>query len=131
MPAPKTSPDKGKSVQWYFDEKMSEPWQKVAAETLHVWILSIEPEVKHGIKWAQPVYENEDGPFAFIRSAKHHLTFGLWRGHALSDPDGLLTGEGEKMKHLKIKSPEMPEKQIKEWIAESLRLNRELGNPTK
>jgi hypothetical protein len=101
------------------------------AQTLHEWIIAADPDTKHSIKWAQPVYENGDGPFAFMRSAKKHFTLGFWRGHSLSDPNQLLEGDGDKMKHFKIKHPDLPESQIKAWIAEAIELNRTLGNPTR
>ena len=53
------------------------------------------------IKWAQPVIEHH-GPMAFIKASKNHVTFGFWRGADLKAPAGLLEGDGDRMKHLKI-----------------------------
>ena len=37
------------------------------------------PKAVESIKWGQPVYE-QVGPFAFIKAASKHVTFGFWRG---------------------------------------------------
>lgn len=130
MAAPKSSPDKGKSVEWYISEKVNDPWQKQVAQRLHAIILEEFPLAKHSIKWAQPVYETPEGPMAFIRAAKKHVTLGFWRGANLTPSDIPLEGEGERMKHLKITKPELPEAQIRSWVQEAVKLNAELGNPT-
>lgn len=128
----KQSPDKGKSVAWYIAEKLSADWQKEAMQDLDNLILKHAPDAKSTIKWSQPVYENADGPFVFMKGNKNHITFGFWRGAELTDPDGVLEGAGEKMKHVKIKSKDgINESQLSAFIQQALELNRKLGNPTR
>ncbi|HHG85931.1 MAG TPA: DUF1801 domain-containing protein [Bacteroidetes bacterium] len=125
------SPDKGKSVSWYFAEKLT-GWQQELGTQLHEIVLEIYPEAKHGIKWAQPVYETKEGPFCFMKGAKKHLTFGFWRGIELDDPQGKLEGSGEKMRHLKIKSlQELDTALITGYLRQAVALNAEKGNPTQ
>lgn len=129
--AKSVSPDKGKSISWYIEEKI-EGWQKDAATELHALVQEVVPEVKHSVKWAQAVYESPEGPLVFMRSAKKHLTFGFWRGVELDDPEGQLEGSGEKMKHLKIKSPDALDRDmIAKLIQQAAQLNAEKGDPTK
>jgi hypothetical protein len=89
------------------------------------------PEATETIKWGQPVYE-QDGPFAFIKAASHHVSFGFWRGAALDDPDAILEGSGEVMRHTKIREDSgIPSGALTPMIRQAVRLNEELGDPTK
>src|SRR5690349_17496540 len=49
------------------------------AARLRTLIREAAPSAEERIKWAQPVYE-ENGPFAYLRAARRHVTFGFWRG---------------------------------------------------
>src|SRR4051812_43119370 len=77
--------------------------QRAITERLRALVREAAPEATESIKWAQPVYEI-DGPFAYLRASSAHVTLGFWRGTELSDPGGLLIGEGDRMKHLKVAS---------------------------
>ncbi len=50
------------------------------------------PKSTVSIKWGQPVF-SIGGPFAYIRQAKTHVTFGFWQDIELKDPAGLLKDE--------------------------------------
>ena len=54
------------------------------------------------IKWNQPVFEQQ-GPFAFIRPAKAHVSIGFWQGHEVDDPSGKLEPGGTRG-HYEIRS---------------------------
>lgn len=129
--AKSVSPDKGKSVSWYIEEKIT-GWQQEVATALHSLTLEMVPEVKHSVKWAQAVYESPEGPLAYMRGSKNHLTFGFWRGAELDDPTGILEGSGDKMQHVKIKSPDgLDRDAIGKFIRQAAQLNKEKGDPTK
>lgn len=128
--AKKVSLDKGKTVQWYFEEKAGD-WQAEVLTQLHELITRFAPDAEHGIKWSQPVYSS-NGPFAFMRSAKKHVTLGFWRGAELDDPEGLLQGDGNKMKHIKLmENAEIPVAAVESYVNQALTLNAEKGDPTK
>jgi hypothetical protein len=113
-----------------YAKAMSVEHQAILAE-LRAIIKAAAPKATAAIKWAQPVYE-ENGPLLFIRNAKNHVTIGFWRGAQLDDPNGLLTGDGEKMKHVKITSVEgINKKALTAYIKQALKLNREHGDRTK
>jgi hypothetical protein len=42
-------------------------------------------------------------PVAYVYSAPDHVQFGFFRGSALSDPNGLLKGEGKFVRHIKVR----------------------------
>ncbi|MDP2307920.1 MAG: DUF1801 domain-containing protein [Pseudomonadota bacterium] len=105
-------------------------WRGDVMRALHGLVLESAPGAASAIKWAQPVY-SLGGPMIFIKFAGKHVTFGFWRGAALTDPDGLLEGDGVRMKHLKLRSAELPRAQLQAWIHEAVRLNAAHGDPTK
>jgi TfoX/Sxy family transcriptional regulator of competence genes len=123
------SPLRGMAVdEWV--EKKAKGWQKQAIERLLAIGQKAAPKATVSIKWAQPVFEL-DGPVAFIKPAKAHVTFGFWRGAELTDRDGVLEG-GTVMKHLKFASADaIDEKLVARLMREAAALNREKGNPTK
>lgn len=82
------------------------------------------------MKWGQPVYE-EDGPICYFKSFSDHVTFGFWRGTEMPDPAGLLRGEGDKMRHVRLTMfDDIPRDPLEEFVRNAVRLNRERGNPT-
>jgi hypothetical protein len=94
-------------------------------------ILDSAPDAKESIKWAQPVYEI-NGPFAYIKAFKNDVNFGFWRGADIIDPEGILQGSGEKMRHIKLRSlTDINEKLFVDFIRQAIELNRSKGDPTK
>lgn len=43
-----------------------------------------------------------DAPFAYVAVFTAHVNVGFYRGFALSDPAGLLTGTGKFMRHVRV-----------------------------
>jgi hypothetical protein len=105
-------------------------WRGDVLRALHALVLETAPGATAGIKWAQPVYE-WNGPLIFVKAASRHVTFGFWRGAELADPDGLLDGDGERMRHIKLKSLDLPRSQLQAWVREAIWLNTEKGDPTR
>jgi hypothetical protein len=126
---PRISPRRGTSVDDWVRTK-TKGWQAQVVERLLSIARKAAPGATLSIKWAQPVLE-QNGPFAFIKVAKAHITFGFWRGAELQDPKGLLEG-GEVMKHLKIASADgVDERLIVGLVRQAVALNESKGDPTK
>lgn len=126
------SPDKGKSIAWYREEKIALGWQRDAFDRLAAIIGEVAPDSKSSIKWAQPVWESPEGLMIFLRSASKHLTLGFWRGAELDDAAAVLEGEGDRMKHLKIKGLDSIDDDIvKGFVRQAVALNSKKGDPTK
>ena len=118
----------GKSVDAYVAGM--EGWQAEAAQRLRDVVRSAAPSLAESIKWGQPVYE-DNGPVCYFRSNADHLTFGFWRGTELDDPGMLLEGEGDRMKHIKIRSTDaVTGEALAAWVRQGVDLNRRYGNPT-
>jgi len=107
-----------------------EGWQAEAITAIRQIVREAAPKASESIKWAQPVYE-ENGPFAWVKAYKSYVNFGFWRGAQLADPKGLLEGDGDRMRHVKIASPaDVNQSALKRFVKEAAKLNREKGNPT-
>ena len=93
------------------------------------WSAKAAPEASGSIKWAQPVYE-QHGPFAYVKAFTTAVNFGFWRGADLTDPDGALEGTGDRMRHVKLRSPEdVDAKRFTAWVKEAVALNDVEGRP--
>ncbi len=130
--AKSVSPDKGKSILTYRDEKIGTEWQRSAFDQLSAIIMEACPTAKASIKWAQPIWESAEGSMIYMRSAAKHLTLGFWRGAEIEDATGILEGDGERMKHLKFKSLEEIDIALVEgFVRQAVALNAQKGDPTK
>jgi hypothetical protein len=106
-------------------------WVAGMTRRLVTLVQETAPDSTVTIKWGQPVFEL-NGPFAFVKPAKAHVSFGFWRGLSLDDPKKLLGGKSERMGHLKLTSPEaLDEAALAALVAQAVKLNREKGDPTK
>jgi hypothetical protein len=125
---PKESPQRGMPIDQWTKEKTS-GWQAEAVARLVELVKKAAPDATSSIKWGQPVFES-NGPFAYIRPAKGHVTFGFWRGGEIADPKKLLEGAGDRMQHMKLTSLEtINATAITAMVKEAVRLNREKGSP--
>ena len=108
-----------------------EDWQGEIVSGVRNLILDLYPDVKESIKWAQPVFEHH-GPFAYIKAFNMAVNFGFWRGAELDDPQVLLQGSGEKMRHLKLKTnSDINDHDLMAFIRQAYQLNEIEGDPTK
>lgn len=97
------SPLAGLTVEQWLAAKVS-GWQVGVIRSLVKLVTDAAPLATPHIKWGQPVFV-ANGPFAFVKPAKNHVTIGFWRGADLKDPKGVLEGDGVRMKHLKSPRP--------------------------
>ena len=108
-----------------------EGWKGEIVSRVRQIVLKAAPGAKESIKWAQPVYESS-GPFAYIKAFKSAVNLGFWRGADLEDPNGLLQGSGNKMRHIKLTSvADVDEKALAGLVSQAVELNRVKGDPTK
>lgn len=126
---PTVSPLRGMAVDAWLEAKVS-GWQKeVVRELLEIAAQAV-PHATVSIKWAQPVFELS-GPFAYVKPAKAHVTFGFWRGADLAGAAALESG-GKRMAHLKLKGKgDLDASRIRALIVEAAKLNERDGDPTK
>ena len=108
-----------------------QPAQAAVVRALCEVIRRAAPEARESIKWAQPVYEH-NGPFAFMKKATAHVTFGFWRGYELDGGRGVLESSGTRMAHMKLRDAhEIDERLITSLVKSAVKLNDTKGDPTK
>jgi hypothetical protein len=89
------------------------------------------PRAEEAVKWAQPVYAS-NGPMIFIRAHSKHVNFGFWRGAQMRDAKGLLTGDGDRMRHVKVATlKEINTAAFTDFVKQAVALNAKHGDPTK
>lgn len=92
--------------------------QIVILEALRKRVHESVKDVSEEIKWNMPVFNNRKD-FAYLRFAKKHITIGFYNIEKIKDPNNLLEGEGNTLKHLKIKSLDSNTlKIISQWLKE-------------
>ena len=103
---------------------------EIVAAPRHL-IREAAPETRESIKWAQPVFESH-GPFAYIKAFPRQVNFGFWRGADLDDPEGLLIGDGDRMRHVTITAPDQMRPDVfTAWVRQAVALNAAKGDPTR
>jgi hypothetical protein len=106
-----------------------EAWQREVIQRVRRLVREMAPEAAESIKWGQPVFER-GGPFAYVRPAGSHVTFGFWRGAELDDPSGVLEGAGDRMRHVKLhEAAEIDEETLGAFVRHAVALNHRHGNP--
>lgn len=74
-------------------------------EHLRQLIHDAVPGTTEAIKWGFPVFTKTKN-YAYFRYSKKHITLGFYNPEKIDDPDNLLEGEGNTLKHIKIRQQE-------------------------
>jgi hypothetical protein len=53
-----------------------------------------------------------DAAFGYVNSFKSHVNVGFFHGAALNDPDGILMGDGKRMRHVRLLSADQLNAQL-------------------
>jgi hypothetical protein len=105
-------------------------WRTDAMKRLREVVKEGAPHSAVGIKWAQPVWE-WNGPMIWMKAYPKHVDIGFWRGTEMDDPKKVLTGDGERMRHIKITSvKQIPADALRDLVKQAVKLNTAKGNPT-
>lgn len=118
-----------KTVEEYIASLSAE--QAAIVQALHAIVKKAAPKTEEAIKWAQPVYSH-NGPMIFIKAHSKHVNFGFWRGAQMKDAKGLLTGDGDRMRHIKITAlKDVNKTALADFVKQAVALNAKHGDPTK
>ncbi len=105
-------------------------WRTEAMQRLRELVKEAAPHSAATIKWSQPVWE-WNGPMIWMKASKDHVSIGFWRGAEMEDPGKVLEGEGDRMRHLKVRADdEIPADALRDFVRQAVRLNTAKGNPT-
>lgn len=105
--------------------------QSAILQELRALVKKHAPKATEAFKWSQPVYE-QNGPMIWMKAHKNYVNFGFWRGAEMQDKQGLLQGDGDKMRHVKIATlKDIKKGALADYIRQAVKLNAEKGDPTK
>lgn len=62
------------------------------------------PGLVEAVKWGNGCWIGANQPVAYLHSRPDYVQFGFFRGSRLADPDGLLHGSGQWVRHVKVRS---------------------------
>jgi len=106
-------------------------WKRELVEQLRSGVLgAANPEEK--IKWGHIVYFST-GPLLLIRAEQERVLFGFWRGKRLREiEDRLKPGGKYELATMELrKGMEIEDRVVRKLVRESVKLNKQLGDPTK
>lgn len=89
-----------------FDHYLADqkPRNRAIIAALRAFVKRIEPGLAEAVKWGNGCWVGKSGPVAYVYSAPEYVQFGFFRGSALEDPTGLLEGEGQYVRHIKLRA---------------------------
>lgn len=71
--------------------------------TLRQFVQRVAPKLEEAVKWGNGCWVRGRVPVAYVYSAPDHVQFGFFRGAVLADARGLLQGNGQYVRHIKLR----------------------------
>jgi hypothetical protein len=65
---------------------------------------STAPHFSRSVKWGQGCFLHEESPRVYLHAAKDHVQLGFYRGSSLTDPKRLLTGNGQYVRAVRVRT---------------------------
>lgn len=72
---------------------------------LRAFVARTAPSLQESVKWGNGCWLAGVAPVAYVYAAADYVQFGFFRGAALADPKGLLEGDGQYVRHIKVRKP--------------------------
>jgi len=87
----------------YLDDQP--PKNRSIIRALRRFVKRVETGLEESVKWGNGCWVKGKVPISYVYSAPDHVQFGFFHGSALKDPRGLLEGNGQYVRHVKIRKP--------------------------
>src|SRR5688572_19896850 len=89
-----------------FDEYLEDqsPKNQAIIRALRRSVKRLEPKLSEAVKWGNGCWIDSKGPVAYVYSDTRYVQFGFFRGSSLKDPKRLLEGNGEYVRHIKVRN---------------------------
>ena len=89
-----------------FDDylKAQPPKNQAVIRALRRFVKRVAPKLTEAVKWGNGCWLGPKKPVAYVYSASGYVQFGFFNGAALKDPLGLLEGNGQYVRHIKVRS---------------------------
>jgi|SRR6185312_15885277 len=80
------------------------------------------PGLEESVKWGNGCWVKGKAFVAYVYSATDHVQFGFVRGSSLKDPNKLLEGNGQYVRHVKVrKTSDIDEKVFRAFLRQAAR----------
>jgi hypothetical protein len=88
-----------------FDEYLADqrPKNRAIIRALRRFVKRVQPGLAEGVKWGNGCWIGKSAPVAYVYSDPGYVQFGFFRGSSLKDPQGLLEGKGQYVRHIKVR----------------------------
>ena len=70
---------------------------------LRKFVARTSPKLEESVKWGNGCWLKGEAPVAYVYAATEYTQFGFFRGSSLKDPDGRLEGDGQYVRHVKVR----------------------------
>jgi len=81
------------------------PFHQRLIRRMRRFVARTAPELQESVKWGNGCWLLGKVPIAYVYAAPDYLQFGFIRGASLDDPRGLLHGDGQYVRHIKVHRP--------------------------
>jgi hypothetical protein len=71
---------------------------------LRAFVRRAAPELEESVKWGNGCWLLGDAPVAYVYTAPDYVQLGFFRGSSLADPKRLLHGDGQYVRHVKVRT---------------------------
>jgi hypothetical protein len=90
-----------------FDDYLKDqsPKNQAIIRALRRFVKRVEPGLSEAVKWGNGCWVGSNRPVAYVYSATGYVQFGFFHGSSLKDPKGLLEGDGQYVRHAKVREP--------------------------
>jgi hypothetical protein len=107
-----------------FDEYLADqlPTNRSIIRPLRAFVKRVAPGLKESVKWGNGCWVMRNVPVAYVYSARDYVQFGFFRGSGLKDPQRILEGKGQYVRHIKVrKASDMDEDTFRALLRQAAR----------
>lgn len=79
------------------------PKNQKIIRALRRFVQRVAPKLEESVKWGNGCWLQGKQPIAYVYSDAKWVQFGFIRGSSLEDPKGLLEGQGQYVRHVKVR----------------------------
>lgn len=80
------------------------PKNQKIIRALRKFVKRVAPKLEESVKWGNGCWLKGKAPISYVYSAPDYVQFGFVHGSALEDPRGLLEGNGQYVRHVKVRT---------------------------
>jgi hypothetical protein len=99
------------------------PRNRAVIRALRAFVRKTAPGLAESVKWGNGCWLAGEGPVAYVYADRDHVQFGFLRGSAFADPGRLLVGNGQYVRHVKLREPaDIDPRALRAFLLQAVRL---------